>query len=296
MQPIRVSFDTNAYSPVTRPRMSKIVTTGWWPLTADRILSKKRRIAWWYIRWCIRRGRIRAAIPEAAFAAEVLPNVDRIDFLLAIGTPRAANPPSIPEGRRRLIQEAFALGFRVLRGGRIAYGEIVGVRDGQWAVDDDIQERQNRFSNFIRHFKDYPLQVFKDLGERLSGAHGLAALNPNMAQAAAMNQISLDRFLWREGIGAEKKKPLQHASVEALEGVVRDRFADWADFDMAAAHHAYGNDYFCTEDTGNPRSDSIFGERYAADFGGTFGVRTISLMGLAALCWQQFGFPLRKWR
>jgi hypothetical protein len=58
MQPIRVSFDTNAYSPVTRPQLGKIVMTGWWPLTRDRILSKKRRLAWWYIQWCIRRGRI----------------------------------------------------------------------------------------------------------------------------------------------------------------------------------------------------------------------------------------------
>src|ERR1700719_2736751 len=74
MPPIRVTFDTNAYSPVTRPQLSRIITTGW-PLTADRLLSKKRRVAWWYIKWCIRHGRIRAAIPEAAFAAEVLPNV-----------------------------------------------------------------------------------------------------------------------------------------------------------------------------------------------------------------------------
>jgi hypothetical protein len=69
MPPIRVTFDTNAYSPVTRPQLSKIITTGW-PLTAARLLSKKRRVAWWYIKWCIRHGRIRAAIPEAAFAAE----------------------------------------------------------------------------------------------------------------------------------------------------------------------------------------------------------------------------------
>jgi hypothetical protein len=45
MQPIRVSFDTNAYSPVTRPQVIKIITTGW-PLTPDRLLSKKRRIVW----------------------------------------------------------------------------------------------------------------------------------------------------------------------------------------------------------------------------------------------------------
>jgi hypothetical protein len=295
--PIRVSFDTNAYSPVTRPQLTRIITTGWWPLTADRLLSKKRRIAWWYIRWCIRRGRIQAAIPEAAFAAEVLPNVDRIDFLLAIGTPRAANPPPIPEGRRRLIQEAFSSGFRVLHGGRIGYGEIVNVPPEQWAPDDDIKVRQQRFSDFIRHFGEFPLEALKNLGERLSIAHGLAAsLNPFEKQAAAMAKVSPERFIWREGIGAEKKHPLQHQSVSAFENVVRDRLADWADFDMVAAHYSYGYDWLCTEDTGKPRSDSIFAPTYAADVHGKFGVKMISLMNLAALCWRLFWFPIRIWR
>ena len=298
MPPIRISFDTNAYSPVTRPQLGKIVTTGWWPLTRNRILSKKRRVAWWYIQWCIRRDRIQAAIPEAAFAAEVLPNVDRIDFLLAIGTPRAANPPPIPDGRRKLIQDAFALGFRVLHGGRIAYGAIVNVQNDQWAPDDniEIQVRQRRFSKFVRHFVELPLEALKTLGETLAAAHGLAAMNPGKMQAAAMNGVSLDRFLWREGIGAEKRNPRQYASVEAFEKVVRDRLADWADFDMVAAHYAYGYDFLCTEDTGHPRSDSIFGAPYAADVNGTFGVRTISLLNLAAHCWNRFGFPLRTWR
>ena len=43
-----------------------------------------------------------------------------------------------------------------------------------------------------------------------------------------------------QGIGAEKKNPRLHASVEAFEKVVRDRLADWADFEMVATHHVYG--------------------------------------------------------
>jgi hypothetical protein len=99
-----------------------------------------------------------------------------------------------------------------------------------------------------------------------------------------------------EGIGAEKKNPRQHASVEAFEMVVRDRLADWADFDMVAAHYAYGYDVLCTDDTGNPRSNSIFGAAYAADVEGKFGVTIVSLLQLAGLCWRRFGFPLRTWR
>ena len=296
MTPIRVTFDTNAYSPVTRPQLSKIITTGW-PLTPDRLLSKKRRIVWWYINWCIRRGRIQAAIPEAAFAAEVLPNVDRLDLILAIGTRKAATIAVIPVGRLALIREAFKLGFRVLHGARIAYGELVQVQTDQWAPDDrfDIKVRQDRMNDFIRHFHDFPLETLRSLGEKLSVVHGLAAKNPHKAQAAALNRISLDRFLWREGLATEKQNPRLHATLEDLQNVCRELFADWADFDMVAAHYAYGYELMCTEDKGNPRSDSIFGITYAADVIGRFGVETISLMNLAALCWQRFRFPLRIW-
>jgi hypothetical protein len=297
MRPIRVTFDTRPYGSVTRPQLSKIITTGW-PPTPDRLLSKKRRVAWWYIKWCIRRGRIRAAIPEAAFAAEVLPNVDRISLLLAVGTPKAASPPLIPEGRRALIQEAFRLGFRALHGARIAYGDLVGVQASQWAQDDNfpIAERLERRSKFIRYFRDYPKEALKDRGEKLSVAHGLASRNSHRAQAAAMNNVSIDRFLWRDGIAAEELMPRQHRSVEAFRDLMRHLFADWADFDMVAAHYAYGFDLMCTEDKGNPRSDSIFGVPYAAELSNKFGVKTISLMGLAALCWRSFKFPLQTWR
>ncbi len=294
--PIRITFDTNAYSSITQPQLTKLITTGW-PLTPDRRHSKLRRIACWYINWCIRRGRIVAAIPEAAFAAEVLPNVDRIDLILAIGTSKAANPPPIPEGRRALIQRALAMGFRVQRGARIAYGELVGVQRNQWASDDvfPVEERQKRFSDFLRHFCDYPKESLHDLGEKLSAIHGLAAKNPHLALPAAMQKVSLDRFLWREGLAAEKQSQRMHVSSDSFQNVVRDRLSDWADFDIAATHYAYGYDLLCTDDKGNPRSDSIFGSTYAIDVAGRFGVKIISVLVLAALCWHRFRFPLRTW-
>jgi len=294
--PIRITFDTNAYSPIAQPQLTKLITTGW-PLTPDRRYSKVRRIASWYISWCIRRGRILAAIPEAAFAAEVLPNVDRIDLILAIGTSKAANPPPIPEGRCALIQRALGIGFRVQRGARIAYGELVGVQRAQWASDDliPVEERQERFSNFLRHFGDYPKESLHDLGEKLSAIHRLAAKNPHWAQAAAMHKVSLDRFLWREGLAAEKQSQRMHASSDSFQNVIRDRLSDWADFDMAATHYAYGYNLLCTDDKGNPRSNSIFGPTYATDVAGRFGVKTISVIALAALCWRRFHFPLRTW-
>jgi hypothetical protein len=52
----------------------------------------------------------------------------------------------------------------------------------------------------------------------------------------------------------------------------------------------------CTEDKGNPRSNSMFGVPYAADLSNKFGVKTISMIGLAALCWRSFKFPVQTWR
>ena len=109
VNPLFVTFDANTYSPVTRPQLNKIVTTGW-PLTRARILSKRRRIAAWYFSWCIRRRRIRAGISEAALPAEAMQNSDRIKLLVATGTPRFRYMPA-PEGLKAIVRDALEVGI-----------------------------------------------------------------------------------------------------------------------------------------------------------------------------------------
>jgi hypothetical protein len=53
-------------------------------------------------------------------------------------------------------------------------------------------------SLFIRHCNEYPLRALQNFGEQLSKAQGLAAVNQQFAHAAALNNISLDRYLWRK--------------------------------------------------------------------------------------------------
>jgi hypothetical protein len=292
--PITVTFDTNTYSGIARPQLGKLFSKIL-PLTRDRLQSKRRRLAWWYIQWCIRKGRIRAGIPEAAFAAEALQNSDRVDLLLAVGT--ASPRPVIPQIRMTVIWRALQVGFRVMTGSRIAYGALPPINPSERAPDENypIRERQDRMSRFIRHFDDYPLRALQDFGEQLSRAHSLAASNQSAAQAAALNKVTLDRFLWREGIGAEAVLPRQHASTEAFLKVLRGLMADWADFDIAATHFAYGYEWLCTEDKGKLVSNSIFGAQHAPDVEGMFGVRAISAVDLAALCWKRFGLPFLNW-
>ena len=150
-------------------------------------------------------------------------------------------------------------------------------------------------SDFSRHFGDYALRALQDLGEQLSAVHGLAASNQRYAQAAALNKISLDRFLWREGIGAEVAGPRNHATQSTFLNVLRKLMADWADFDIVATHYSYGYDFLCTEDQGKLASNSIFGAQHAAHVQGAFAVRSITAIDLAALCWRRFRFPVWTW-
>lgn len=300
MQPKKlfVTFDTNVYSVVAKPNVSRAFPK-FVSIKKSSWAAGWRRINWWYLNHCIRKGRLVAAIPEPALKAEALRGADRVSYLANLGTSRASALPEIPETRRNIIEAAFRTGFCVLRSPRLAYGAAYPVPDECWAEDSRHSqgERQNRDSMFVRHFKNYPLEVIRDLGERLAAAHGLAQKpeNAQFAQAAVRNRISLDRYLWREGLVEEENAPTAHATKKEYQDKLRALLADWADFDIAAVHYAYGFEILCTEDKGKPSSNSIFGVTYAPTISNTFDVTVMNATELAGYCWRQFGFPLRPW-
>ena len=243
------------------------------------------RIGAAYIRRCIRCGTISAAIPEAAFAAEVIPNVSRVQFLDTIGTPAAAAPIEIPGISR--ITGALSLGFKVLHGGRISYGQIANVTQEQWApnIRHSAHDRQKRLSAFVHHFNDFSFRALQDFGEKLANVHGIPPQSNPFAQ--------IDTHLWRKGLSAEQRQPRFFSDVKAFERELKRYMADWADFDIAATHYAYGYDYLCTADTGTSHQDSIFGPKYATQLD-QFGVKNITLPKLARLCWSRYWVPLRS--
>lgn len=83
------------------------------------------------------------------------------------------------------------------------------------------------------------MQALKRFGEQLAAAHRLP-VNSRVAMAATMRGVSPYSLLWREGMEAERDHPLQHSSVATFEEALRDRLADWADFDIVATHYSYG--------------------------------------------------------
>jgi hypothetical protein len=297
-QALRVTFDTNTYSAVGRPQINRIFSK-LWPLDRARLKSMRDRACWWYLNWCIRRDRIIAAIPEPALKAEVLPNAQRVSALLAVGTSAAAMPPTIPPTRQEIIQAAFDTGFFVLRSPRIAWGALYPVPPERWAPDTlhSQSERQNRESVFVRHFNNYPLELIRDYGEQLSKAHGLAALpqNAQYALAASLSKITVDRYLWIDGLAAEETAPVVTASVSDFQKKLRNLLADWVDFDVVGVHYAYGFDILCSQDRGtNP--NSIFGVTHQAALQRTFDVQVMNITQLTRICLSRFGIPLTTWR
>jgi hypothetical protein len=129
-------------------------------------------------------------IGSTEYSSEVLPNVQRVSALPAVGTAAAATPPYIPPTRLEIIQAAFDTGL-VLRSPRIGWGALYPVPSERWAPDTlhSQSERQSRESAFVRHFNNYPLELIKDYGEQLSKAHGLAASpqNARYLTAASLN-------------------------------------------------------------------------------------------------------------
>jgi len=177
-EPIRTTFDTNTYSVVARPQVNRILIN-LWPLNRNRLNSIRDRLCWWYLNWCIRRGRIVAVIPEGVLKAEVLPIADRVSALLAIGTAEAANTPRIGQTRLEIIQAAFDAGFRVLRSPRIAWGALYPVAASLHGVSSPIRNKYSNptfliFSELQPHKRKSPIHT-PGLLDGDAGAWGLCA-------------------------------------------------------------------------------------------------------------------------
>jgi hypothetical protein len=226
-------------------------------------------------------------------ATEVLSNKDRVDLLLAVGTKKPR--PTVPAVRTGIVETALAMGFKALHMPRIGHPALFELKPEHWTRDEvhDVNERHKRKSDFIRHFNDYAFEAVRTFGEDLSAKHGLAALNPSKACAAAVHRVTVDRILWREGLAAENVMPLQHVSIDAFQKALRKLLSDWTDFDVVAAHFGYGYDYICTEDKGRLVSNPIFGPQHATRL---FDVKVVNALELAGLCWCRFQLPIRMWQ
>ena len=62
------------------------------------------------------------------------------------------------------------------------------------------------------------------------------------------------------------------------ESKIKKRFGDWADADALAAHYAYGNDFFCTDDQASGAgAQSVLSRANREKLGNELGIRIVSL-------------------
>jgi hypothetical protein len=296
-QPLYITFDTNAYSGIAQPNVTRLLEK-LWPITKDRYRSKLQRLCWWYLNICIQKRRIIAAISEASLKAEALRNCDRTELLISIGTTKASSRPAIPQARQKVIRAALKLGFRILHSHRIGYSAVYSVDPTDWASDvhHSSQQRQHRESMLNSDLGDTGYRRLCDFGEQLAVTHNLHKRPQNAYKAyfAQLHGITLARFLWRDGLAAESAAPRLYKTIDEFEKQLRNYMAEWADLDVVTSHYGYAYDILCTEDQGK-LPGTVFSTATRQSLETTFALRFMTVRQLSFHCLVRFAIPIISW-
>lgn len=234
---MKVTLDTNVFGPVASPELYS---------------SAPQRGALDKIRELLQTCKIQGYISEGSFALEALSHSDRIDsFIRAWATEQyRIELPELPAQRISVINDALALGIKVLHVPRVALGSFYDVAEEDWAKDQNfpIAVRQNRYFTFARSFPEIGSGALKKLGAELVASHSLSTQHLSHLEALPSWPKAED-MMWMQGLLAEFDEPKNYPSQKKFIKEVRDLVAEWNDLDILASHYAYGNDVFCTLDS-----------------------------------------------
>lgn len=232
----RITFDTNVcnviHEPGKRPRDVDPADAG-------------------AVRSALCAGRIRGYVAGAALFVECLSFADKLRYLAIAGT-RAARP-SPAEAMVRMYRDLAGLGIQRLQGALIMGEDLI--TDVLPPAPDEIwdqAERQKRFGDFVEPYpRHHPLI---DYGKGLLAA-GLQLPPPALRDEGPLLDDKGNRWeremsqKWARALLAEWEiRTIQER--KAFRNKVGDIVAEWCDVLIVGAHHAYGNDVFCTQDRG----------------------------------------------
>jgi hypothetical protein len=179
-------------------------------------------------------------------------------FTSTITLVQANRSPLHPKQAERFI-EAFDLGIRLLGAPRIG---MPRAEEKFYAVENPaaLGERLDRFVNLVRKIE----------------ARGLGSSRAQaIAERMAGGQII--QGAWFTALGAAKDI---HETREVARAI-----AEWADADSVGAHYGYGNDIFCTLDTGKAEErrgePAVLDSTNRASLTQEFGIRFATLHELA---------------
>lgn len=267
---MRVTFDTNTYRPVAEP---------------DRYTNHPDHEVFVYLNEAIRDGRIAPFIGEALFTIEAIRKVARAPYLAGRRPQTEIAETTTPDGHARAtvtfgpdhsqhpglsareterLENALKLGFRLLAQPRIGTPRPEPVRPDlhpdRFAADTDISERQDKFMKVGR--------VIEDRGVGFAKAKVIGARARTRAKRPAtwFELLDDERFF-----NDDERKEIASA------------VGEWVDGDNIAAHIAYGNDLFCTEDKAGNNRPSIMNADNRNWLAADYGVRFVTALELHAL-------------
>ena len=267
---MRVTFDTNTYRPVAEP---------------SRFTNHPDHALFVDINNAIKDGRITPFVCEALFTIEAIMKVDRASYLAARRLHSEAQETTTPEGHAHAsitigpdhsqhpglsvreterLENAIKLGFRVLAQPRIGMARPepirIEVHRDRFATDTDIKARQAKFSEVVVAIEA------RGVGFAKAKALGDRARKRANHPATWFELLNDDRYF-----NADERKELAAA------------VAEWVDGDNIAAHIAYGNDVFCTEDVAGKGRPSIMNADNRAWLSSTYAVRFATAAELRAM-------------
>lgn len=211
-----------------------------WRAAADpaRFPNNPEHAALLTINAAIKSGRIEAVLSETVFSLEGITKADRKNFLVGYRPRPTVEEEELPDGTIKWsfslgpekaahpgnnsylashLNDALAAGFKLMRCPRIAGIQNPDLKD-EWFISTS-----SAYAN-----------KFGEVSRRLEKA------GAGIAQIKAIgNKYARPAEPWFEGLA---KAP----SIE--DGAIAKAVAEWADADSVAAHVAYGNGFFCTND------------------------------------------------
>jgi len=227
-KPPRITFDTNISNVIHDPEK--------WPDLVTPEIARKIRAA-------IGDGLILGFVSEGSVFVECLSFPDKLAYLAVAGGPDLR--PSPDPRMVAMFDDLAKLGMKLLHAPLI--GSEKFVESFAWATDDifNAQVRHDRFTSFGRPLpRHQPLQQY---------GRSLLAHQPPVPERKIFNQTphSFSASLTQDwAIAIKREWDGNPGGRKAFEKVVRPAIGEWCDALIVGSHFGYGNDVFCTTDTG----------------------------------------------
>ncbi len=256
MSNLKVTFDSNVWEKIVRKEpnfevlTNRIIAGEIEPYICEIAVSlesirKRERLSFW-----------KTYKPKVEIIREDFID-NRVKGTIGFGPDNEAHPGLHPKLKEYLL-EACSLGFKVLRminTGTVRSPEIpeqmkinLSEMDEYWSYADKL----DACSTYIESLGAGPYQYF------------------NFKKLYGFNGYSITEII--------RELP------ENLEKKFSDSIAEWVDGDALSAHYAYGNEYFCTQDTGkNAGARSVFFPDNLKKVSNKFKLKVISASELSVL-------------